>query len=226
MKRKFLTLILLAAGLAIFLGACNINIGGNSVRGTGEVVTRYFDVGEFSAIDISGNYIVVYRQSPQHALTVVMQENLFDHIQVDTRGNTLQIGSRRSFNTTTENRPQLFIYTPYLTAAEFSGAVNATDWDTVEGQSFSIEMSGAANLDIGLNVESLNIDASGAGNITLWGTANTINIDGSGAFNLSAGDLEIDGGSVSLAGAGTVTLSTLENVNVSTSGVARVRTAD
>lgn len=226
MKRKIFTLILLAIVLAMFLGACNISIGGNSVRGTGEVVTRSFDVGEFSAIDISGNYIVVFRQSPQHALTVVMQENLFDHIQVNTRSNTLQVGSRRSFDTTNENRPQLFIYTPYLTAADFSGAVSAADWDTVEGQSFSVDISGAVNLNIGLNVENLNMDASGAGNITLWGMANTINIDGSGAFSLSAEGLEIEGGNVTLSGAGTVTLSTLENVNVSTSGVARVRAAD
>ena len=226
MNKKYLTLALLIAGLATFLTACNINFGGGSIRGTGDMVSRSIDVGDFSAIDISGNYIVTYRHGSQTALTIVMQENLFDHLDVNTRSNTLVIGSRRSFDTTTANRPRIYVYAPNLTGADFSGAVNATDWDTIEGQRFSLDISGAGNISIGLDVERLDIDASGAASITLWGTASTINIDASGALTISAGDLEIEGGSVDISGAGTVTLSTLENVNVTASGVARVRAAD
>jgi len=226
MRKKLILLTLLIAGIAVFLAGCNINIGGNSVRGTGNMVTRDIDVSSFTAIDISGNYIVTFRQAPQTALTVVMQENLFDHLEVDTTGNTLQVGSRRGFDTTTNNRPRLYVYAPNLAAAEFSGAVNATGWDLVEGQSFSVEISGAANLDVDLAVEELNINISGAGNLTLRGTAGTIDVDGSGAFNISAGDLEIGGGRVDISGAANVTLSTLENVSVSSSGIARVRAAD
>ena len=227
MKKKYLTFILLMAGLAILFSGCNINIGGSSsVRGTGEMVTRSMDIGDFSAIDVGGNFIIVYRQSPAHALNVVMQENLFEHLEAETRGGTLQIDSRRSFDTTSANRPRLYIYAPYLTGVDLSGAVSATDWDTVEVQTFTLDISGAASVNIDLDVERLDIDLSGAASITLSGTANTIDIDGSGAFSVSAGNLLIDGGRVNASGAGTVTLSTLENVDVTTSGAARVRTAN
>jgi len=222
MKKSLIVLIL--AGLTMFLGGCVS--GGNNVRGTGDVVTRIMDVEDFSAIDISGSYIVVYRQAQTTALTVVMQENLFDYLQVETRGDTLQIGSRRGFDTSTANRPRLYIYAPNLTAASFSGAANATDWDTLEGEGFSLNISGAGNVGIGLDVEQLDISVSGAGDITLWGSADDININGSGALTISASDLEISGGRVDISGAGNVTLSSLTNVEVNTSGVARVRAAN
>jgi len=223
-KKIFLFLSLI--GVILAFSGCNVNVGGTGVRGSGDVVTRSIDVIGFSAIDISRNFVVVYRQSSEEALTVEMHENFFDYLEVEVRGNTLHIGSSRDFNTTNAHRPRLYVYAPYLTAADFSGAVNATDWDTIEGQSFFLDVSGAANVNIGLNVEYLDIDASGAANITLWGAANDINVDGSGALRISANDLQIQGGRINISGAALVNLSTLDNVSVSTSGAARVTSAD
>ncbi|MCL2362899.1 MAG: DUF2807 domain-containing protein [Defluviitaleaceae bacterium] len=222
MLKKFFILLLVLIGMAFLFSGC-ITIGGNPVRGTGQVVSRSMEVGDFNSIDVSGNFVVVYRQSEDRALTIAMQENLFDHLDVDTRGGTLIVGSRRGFDTTTANRPRMYVYAPYLSAAEFSGAVNASDWDNITVTRFSLDISGAVNINVGLDVEYLEIDASGAANITMWGSATNIDIDGSGALSITAGDLEIEGGRVDISGAANVTLSTLENVDVRTSGVARVR---
>jgi len=223
MNKKIITLTLLLAGLAILFTGC-INIGGGrQIRGTGQVVSRQMDVGDFNSIDVSGNFVIIYRQSTERALTISMQENLFDHLDVNTRGGTLSVGSRRGFDTTNANRPRMYVYAPYLTAADLSGAVGTSDWDNIETERFSLDISGAVSFNAGLNVERLDIDASGAASITLRGSAANINIDGAGALNVNASDLAIGGGSVDISGAANVTLSTLDNVTVRTSGVARVR---
>ncbi|MCL2571517.1 MAG: DUF2807 domain-containing protein [Defluviitaleaceae bacterium] len=225
MKNKIITLILLVAGIAL-LGGCSVNIGGNAVRGSGSMVTRSMDVGnDFSAISISGNFQIIYRQSPERGMTVVMQENLFQYLTRIETSDTLFVGSSRGFNTTSENRPRLYIYAPYLTAADLSGAVSANGWDVVEGQRFALNISGAAGVNITLDVERIDVDVSGAASITLDGTADILNILGSGALTVSAGDLTIESGRVDLSGAGTVTLSSLANVTINTSGAARVREA-
>jgi len=222
MLKKVMILILSLVGLVLLFASC-ISIGGNQIRGTGQVVSRTMDVDEFDSIDVSGNFVIVYRQSSEMALTITMQENLFDHLNVNTRNGTLTVGSRRGFDTSTANRPRMYVYAPYLVSADFSGAVNASDWDNIEVERFVLDISGAASVNFGLYVERLDIDASGAASITLWGSANNIDINGSGALNIRATDLEIEGGSVDVSGAANVTLSTLENVNVRSSGVARVR---
>ena len=247
MNKKILTLIPMALlALTLLTGCININTGrARSVQGSGQMVTRHIDVADFSAIDISGNFRVVYRLAPTAALTVRMQENLFTHLETDTSGGTLTIDTRRNFSTTPANRPTIYVYAPHLTQADFSGAVSALDWDTVTGDSFTVAAAGAANLNIAVEVGRLDINVAGAGDLTLdinvqqltleiagaatarlSGTAHNIDISGAGAFDIHAGDLAIEGGRVNASGAGTVNLSTLENVNVTTAGVARVRAVE
>ena len=225
-NKKYLTLLPLALGIIMLFSSCTINIGGGSIRGTGDMVSRDIDVADFNAIDISGNFTVVYRQSETAALTVVMQSNLFNHLNTNVRGGTLQIGSRRGFDTVSANRPRIYVYAPYLTAADFSGAVSASGWDVLQGQNFSLSASGAVNVDLDFDVQRLDVDISGAGNLEFNGTATTININGSGAVSVSAGGLAIEGGDVRLSGVGNIYLSTLENVSVNVSGLGRVREAN
>ena len=207
------------------LTGCTINIGdgGVNITGTGDMVSREIDVADFNAISVSGAFNVIYRQSQDTALTVVMQSNLFDHLETDVRGGVLQIGTRRSFTTIIENRPRLYIYAPYLAGVNFFGAVSASGWDTVEGPDFTIDASGAVSMNINLDVHSLDVNVSGAGNLTLSGAAVVIHVNGSGAFNLYAGGLAISGGRVDLSGVGSVYLSSLENIDVNVSGLGRVR---
>ena len=214
------------------------------ITGTGPMVTRSIDVAGFSAIDITGSFAITYRVATETALTVVMQENLFERLQTNVQGDNLHV-STGGITITGANQPRLYIYAPYLTTAVFSGAVNTGEWDTIYGHSFSINASGAVNINIDVEVDSLDINASGAVNLTLdmdvetlnmdisgaadarlSGFARTIDIDGSGAFNLRAGNLATEGGNVRASGASNVYLSTLDNVTVNTSGLARVRQAN
>ena len=239
--RKVFLFVPLLIGMLLFSGCMGIG----SIRGTGEMVTRDIEVAGFTSIEVGGNFRVVYRQAPEAALTVVMQENLFSHLDTTVRNGNLRIRSRRSFDTISANRPRLYVYAPNLEAVDFSGAVSASGWDTVQGRSFTIDVSGAVSIDFGVDVESLDInasgavsldldldverlgmDVSGAATVRLAGIANNINIDGSGALTISAGNLQIESGRVNLSGASNATLSTLENVSVSTSGLARVREAE
>jgi len=249
MNKKLFLLTLVAALLltltgCIRIGPRSISIGSDTITGTGPMVTRNIDVTDFTSIDVTGNFIVVYNIAPETALTVVMQENLFSNLETNIRGDDLQVSNRNIIVSGTGNRPRLYVYAPYLTAVSFSGALDVQDWDIIQGQSFTIDASGAVNIDITVDVHSLDVDASGAVNLTLEmnadtldmdisgaadvnvsGFARNIDINGSGAFNLRAGDLIIEGGSVDVAGASNVYLSTLDNVTINTSGLSRVRGA-
>jgi len=225
MNKKIIFSIILVIAL-LSLGGCRVTTTTNSISGTGEMVSRNFDVASFNAIDIGGNFEIIYRQSTQVAVMVVMQENLFNYLDVDANGSTLKVEPNRSISTTTGNRPRLYVNAPNLVSASFSGAVDATDWDAINTQVFTINASGAADIDITLDVEHFGLDVSGAVDVVLSGTANTIDIDGSGAINISAEALFIEGGRIDVSGAASVTLSSLENVEINTSGVARVRASD
>jgi len=217
-NRKNFIYCLVLVGVVILLSGC---IGG--VRGSGSMVSRDFEVEDFSALNIGGSYRVTWRQSDSVSVTVEMQENLFEYLQVSVRGDTLYIDSTRNFNTSSSNRPRVYVYTPYLEMVDFSGAVSADNWDTIEGERFFINASGAANIDITLDVEMLDLDLSGAGDLTLAGTAHIVDIIASGAADISADDLQTSETSISLSGAGSVDIAVSDHLSVDLSGAGRVR---
>lgn len=82
---------------------------------------------------------------------------------------------------------------------ELSGAVNGRF--SGRGDDFEGELSGACNLDAGLEFRSCDLNCSGASKAELAGKADRLSIDGSGACSIDAKDLNADYASVDLSGA-------------------------
>ena len=82
---------------------------------------------------------------------------------------------------------------------ELSGAVSGRF--SGRGDDFEGELSGACNLDAGLEFRSCDLNCSGASKAELAGKADRLSIDGSGACSIDAKDLNADYASVDLSGA-------------------------
>ena len=204
MKKKIVIYSLLLTGIATVLSGCTFSINPQGVRGRGNIESRDFDVENFAAINISGVYEVVWQQSETASATIEMYENLFEYVEVSVRENTLHVDSRRAINIRNNDTvPRIYLYSPSLEMVNFYGALHAENWDTVQTESFSLSVSGAASADIDFDVQTLDVDLSGAGDLDLTGNIDTANIVLSGA-----GNIEID-------------VSNYLNVNIS--GVGRVR---
>lgn len=82
---------------------------------------------------------------------------------------------------------------------ELSGAVSGRF--SGRGDDFEGELSGACNLDAGLEFRSCDLNCSGASKAELAGKVDRLSIDGSGACSIDAKDLDADYASVDLSGA-------------------------
>ena len=218
MKRKSVILSLMLVGLIVVLVGCT-----TGVRGTGELVSRDFEVEDFNALDIRGGYQVTWRESDSVSVRVEMQENLFEFLQVSVADNTLSIDTTRNIFRPRNRTPRIYIYTPYLEGINFHGAVNAQNWDTIYGESFAIEGSGAINVEIQLEVVTVEVDISGAGSLDLSGNAEVANITTSGAASVSARTLQTRDTSIDLSGAGEVDVAVSDYLNVELFGAGVVR---
>jgi len=235
MKKNLLWSILVLVGMIALVGCdqieirnesglASMSIGGvGSVRGSGEMENRDFDVSDFSGIDISGNYEVIWRQGSGYSLTIEMQENLFDYLNVAVRGNTLRIDSSRSFNTTNATRPRIYIESPMLDTANFSGAITVNNWDSIQGASFSVDTAGAVNLTFDVQVTFFDASLAGAGDLTLTGYADVADVSSTGASTVSASDLQTRVANISIAGAGNVNMAVSDELTVNLTGAGRVR---
>ena len=226
MFKKLITITICLLGAMILACGCNITTGGlgAGVRGEGEMVSRDFTVGDFTVIDISGiSCIVSFSQNQNSLVTIEMQDNLFDYLDVSVRDGVLFINSNHNFDTSTANRPRVYISAPTLSGLNFEGAIDARNWDPIYAQRFVINGVGAGNISLSLEVTLLEINTEGGINLGLSGNANTVNIFSEGAVNIEAFDLYIATASIELIGAGNVDISVADTLDVIIEGIGRIQ---
>jgi len=198
-------------------------IGGTSVQGTGPMVSRDFSIDGFNGLSISGAFVVVYRNSPTYAVTIEMQENLFEYLSVNTTGQTLHIETSVNFRISRNNTPRVYIYAPYLSSVFLHAAIVTENWDAISTERLVMDVSGASNAAISMEVEELDINVSGAASFNLSGNAENANFTVSGAGDVNARNLQTRDANIQINGASSVEISVSDNLDVSIAGVGTVR---
>jgi hypothetical protein len=175
---------------------------------------------DFSQLQLSSSFIVSFRQSQDFAVTLAMQENLFNFHEVSVQGSTLSLaatGENRTIYHITQ--PRAYIYAPYLTAIDVTGALHIAALDTIRAPSFSITSNGALNMVVPLAVEQLDLTLNGASTLYLSGNATHANITLNGSGHIVAGNLQTATAVVTLNGTGEVTIAVSDHLDATLEGV-------
>jgi len=213
------------AAIMVLLSGCvvmSINSLGNAVQGTGDRVSNSFNVINFTGLEISGAYTVIYRHSQTHAVVVEMHENLFDYLNVGVQNGVLRINSDRSFRTGRNETPHVYIYAPFLNSVDIAGAVTIQDWDTIRTDRMNINAGGSARGTMPLEIENLEVSVAGAANFDFVGTATSATITIAGAGTINAGDLQTVSAQVSIAGSGNIEIAVSDMLDASITGAGRI----
>jgi hypothetical protein len=207
MKRTGLIVGLVIAFVTLSSVACG-GIGAGTVRGSGRVVEKTFEVSDFSGVELATFGELVIEIGEEESVRVEAEENLIDYFEVTVENGMLKIDNR-DFVALHPTKPVKF----YLTARELdtivlsgSGNVDAPD---LEGEQISITISGSGDLradDLSAGEIALKIDGSGtlevAGN-----QAGRQEIAVSGSGDVRIDDLEADELEVRVSGSGNVRVS-------------------
>ena len=197
--------------------------GPGSLTGRGSVETFTFDVGEITEIRVEMLCNINYYSAPSDTVTFQVQPNLMDYIVIEEVGGVLTVRATRNITFSgTANTPVLTVSTSSLNRIFHAGAGRLTTFDPISGDSFSLDVAGAADGNVKLDVRELNVGLAGAGSFELSGTADDANIDMAGAGRLDAFDLKTQTASINMAGAGIVRISCSESLKVVAGGVGTV----
>ena len=208
----------------IFLGILillTINSCINSIDGNGNVVKEKRTISPFNKIVISGPYEVLLHKGSQERIELEVDENLLKLIETEVHNNTLFISSSQPIRNKTSLR--LYITLVNLEEVAVSGAIELSSKSPFTFKNLAIEVSGAAAIDLDINVENLTMDMSGASETTLIGNANNFEIKLSGASELDSKKLKTNNTSVSISGASSASVFAKKTLDISVSGAASVR---
>jgi hypothetical protein len=124
-----------------------------------------------------------------------------------------------------ESAESILVITVYYRSIEevdLSGACELETSGSINGESFALEVSGAAEADLTLNVTNFELELSGGGDIDLNGIANNVAIGISGAAEVNAFELESKKANIFVSGAGEVEINASEELDVDISGAGEI----
>jgi hypothetical protein len=176
--------------------------GGESLSGSGRVVSETFDMRGFNKVDASHAFQVEIVQGDSYQVTIRIDDNLQQHLRVEKRGDTLIIGLKplRGFSfrrATMEAEVRM----PDLTGVEVSGASDVNISGFTSNKNFDAELSGASSLEGEITADDVSIEASGASRVRLRGEAGSLQLDGSGASTIDLEEFPAVDADIELSGA-------------------------
>jgi hypothetical protein len=195
----------------------------NAIRGNGNVTTEVSDVDSFDAIKASGMFKVILVKGDKPGVKVETDENLQQYVKIDVRNSTLRVGMTQG-QTYNPTRMEVYITTSGdLKELDLSGATSISADHVLLGDNLDIDVSGAGDINLELNVGRLSTKVSGAGSIKLKGNADHHQIRLSGAASMKCMDLKTTSTDVNLSGAGSANVYATETLEANISGVGSIK---
>lgn len=193
----------------------------DGVSGNGQVITQERNVGDFNAISVGGAFELILSQGEKEALVIETDENLMEFIITEVRGNELIIKTEKNLR----NFKVLKAYVTFreLESMDFSGAVEVSSEGKLVFSDLAIEASGATEITMQMEAESISMDLSGASEINFSGYCKSATIESSGASELDALDFETEDLTMEISGAGEARVFVTQSIDVSVSGAADIR---
>lgn len=203
--------------IVLLVAACGVT----GVTGSGNLKTEVREIGNVTAVNLSGMGDVILTQGETAALTIEAEDNLLEYLVSEIRGDTLYLETRPN-TTLIPTKPVTYRLTlTDLTAITVAGAANVMG-ENLMLDSLDVNLSGAGSLLLGGSANAVAISISGAGSFDTTGLISphtTVNMTGSGSARVNATELL----EVTISGAGTVFYTGSPEVRQNISGIGEVK---
>ncbi len=217
---RFLALILGGAVLA----GCVAVPALTTLRGSGNTVTNEYEYDGFTRVEVSSAFQVAIVQAESYSVSVTVDDNIVEHLEVSKSGNTLRIGLkplvRLGFgNVTLKARISL----PTLEGLNLSGATTGNVSGFSSDAALNIDVSGASTLRGDIRAGNTRVDASGASTVRLDGQAGSLDVVASGASTADLEDFAAADVRVEASGASRAVVNVNGRLDAEASGASSVR---
>lgn len=198
-------------------------LGGERIRGNGNIVNVQRNVGSFNSIEAGGAVELRIKQEAANSVRVETDENLLEYLDVFVDGNTLVISTKKGYNLRPSRDVIVYASAPRFANLDISGASKLIGENTLSGDELELGASGASEVNLNVKVEKLQADLSGSSTMELKGEAIRFTTEGSGASTIKCMDLITEETTLDLSGSSNAEVTANKQLNVDASGASDVR---
>ena len=218
MKKVFNSFVILA--LTIGISVSCVSCVFNAITGNGNLVTTEKSFSAFEKINVSSSANVRYYSSPEYRVVVTVDENLDEYVEIVTKNNVLNVGTKSGSYSFTKFLVE--IYGPTLTGVSLSGSGSFENVDKITTSTFETSVSGSGKIEGNIECKNISARISGSGRIIVSGSSKDadIGISGSGKFNGS--EFIVNNATIRISGSGDVDAHVTDNLKANVSGSGNV----
>lgn len=232
---------LVAVGLSAI--ACDDLLPGESVAGSGELVTESYDLADFTSVDVGHAFDAAIARADEYSVAVTVDDNILENVDVRLDGDTLRIDMKGndSYRNVTMDAA---ITMPVLSHLKLSGASSAMLGLFDSTEPLKVELEGASRVDCSdmtsgsavfdlegaskavcreVTTGETEIALQGASSLSLTGSGGNADISAKGASTVDLGGFSVANATVKLEGASTAIVNTDGMLDVDLAGSSDVR---
>lgn len=192
-----------------------------TVNGNGNIKKQTYDVSSFKAIEISGAFNVVLKQSDKESATIIADENLINSIKVESKNNVLKIGTSKMLKSKTELK--LIIEFIDINSLDIEGASKVINDSIIKTDRLEVEFEGAVTATLNIEVRNFELDIKGASIVEVSGSTDYQDIDISGVGVLKANKLISRKTEIEVSGSSKAFVNATELLDVEINGTSEVK---
>lgn len=218
---KYLQLAIALIAVTFSTSSCVFDGGLVCTKGSGDIITEYYDLESFDEIDLQMGADVVLSQGDNFSVEVEASDNLHKKITTKVKNGELVLRLDRGECIRGKNDVVFYVTCPDITAISVSGSGNVTNVTPIDGGNVDIRVSGSGNIDLDdFNVEDCFISVSGSGNVELNGqeTMSSLEAKISGSGEVHAYNVAADRVDIGVSGSGDCEVTANETLDVTISG--------
>ncbi len=205
------------------LAGCTTTMGGAVITGSGRATTQEYDFSGFSKVNVSSAFRVAINRGESFGVSVTIDDNLVEYLDVRVEGDTLRIGMKPRVSLGFRNTTQKAEITmPDLEGIELSGATQGDVSGFESNKPLGVEISGASRLRGDITAGETRMRVSGASIVEIGGSASGLDVGASGASSVRLDGFTTQDARVDASGASNITVNAKGRVTGSASGASTV----
>lgn len=219
MNRNFFFLLLSVTVLCV--SSCRY-MGGKRVRGNGVSATQEKQMGTFNGISVSGGIDVFVAPGP-NSLKIEADQNLLEYIEVENRGNVIEVRERRGYNLKPVSGIKVFASAPSFSTIEVSGSGNIKSQSKITGNSLNVEIRGSGDIQLEVDAPKVATEIAGSGSMRLSGRTQDYSAGIKGSGDVRSFDLLSEHTTVDISGSGNAEVFASKQLDIEIKGAGDVR---
>ena len=188
------------------------------VKGNGNVIHKYRDVGSFEKVAVSGSFDVFLEKGKEGQIDIKIEENLLPYLVTEVKGDQLNIKWKKGTNISTRKGVVITVQFKDINAVALSGSGDIVAKDRINADHFETSVTGSGDIELEVVSNSLKAAVSGSGDIVLKGSTKTFDAAVAGSGDISAFHLKSDKANVKVSGSGDIELTVKNELKARVAG--------